>query len=423
MITLATGLFALNLALVEERAPTADTQPTPTPARERPLSLDSATLTGDWNGLRPALADRGVTLNLYVNHQLQSISRDGLQSRGGVRSSASLDAILTVDLKKLLGISDTDALLHLQSNWGAGVNPRMGAIYEINDDADGDLGLHVAQLWFRRHILDRKISLTVGFLDFQTIVDRNEFANSEDRQFWNQTLDNNPLVPLRIGLGAALTIKPRKGWTIIAGVADAQSVLYKPGFSTTFHDESWFVGYLEQTLSFDIPSRSGPLPGAYRVGLVYDPTPRDEFSNRGSQYFRDRDRSLVGYLNFDQLVYREIGTVDQGLGLFWRYGYRDGSTQRLDRFHSFGIQYKGAIPERDNDVLGLGMSLVRTGKSYRDHVDDASDNETAYELYYAIALSKWLVVTPDLQYIDNPGATGDRPASGLAGGIRIRVSF
>jgi len=402
---------------------TAPSQDAPTRPLDRPLSLDSRTFTGDWRGLRPTLEERGVTLNVFTNHQVQSILRDGLSADGGARSSASVDVLLAVDLEKLVGVRDTDALLHLQSNWGAGVNARTGALYEINDDADGDLGLHVAQLWFRHHFLDRKVALTIGFLDFQTLADRNAYANSEDRQFWNQSLDNNPLIPLRIGLGAALTVKPLKGWTIVAGAADAQSVLYKTGFSTAFDDEAWFVAYLEQSLSFDLPSQSGPLPGTYRVGVVYDPTPRDVFEITNSPNFQDRDRSYIGYFNFDQMIYREAGSVDQGIGLFGRYGYRKGNTSRINEFYSVGLQCKGAIPERNDDVFGIAMSMARTGHLYRDRVDDLSESETVYELYYAIALTRWLVVTPDVQYIDNPGAAGDPPASGIGGGVRIRVSF
>ena len=59
-----------------------------------------------------------------------------------------------------------------------------------------------------RHLSDSEFRarLRVGYLDQQILFDRNVFADSEDRQFMSEFLDNNPVLPLRIGLGAALLL-------------------------------------------------------------------------------------------------------------------------------------------------------------------------------------------------------------------------
>ena len=318
-------------------------------------------------------------------------------------------------------LPNADVLLHLQSNWGRGINLISGSLHDVNDDADGDLPYHVAQLWFRRHFFDRKAAVTLGFLDFQTIVDRNAYANSEDKQFWNQALDNNPLVPLAIGLGVWLEVKPVKWYSLQLGVADAQSVLYKPGFSTAFHDQAWFMGYLENGFRVALPSSRGPLPGNYRLGVVYDPRPRARFSY--SEFDRRPHGDDYGvFVSVDQMVFRERSEDEQGLGLFGRFGYRTPATIRIARFWSAGVSYTGLIPLRDRDVLGLGVAFERSSRLYRSRVDDELDNESAYELYYAIRIAEWLVVTPDVQYIDNPGAHGDVGRT-IVAGIRTRVSF
>jgi porin len=309
----------------------------------------------------------------------------------------------------------------LQSNWGDGINDRVGSLADVNDDADGDLGLHVAQLWYRHRLLDRRLALAVGFLDFQTIVDRNAFANSEDKQFWNQALDNNPLIPLGIGLGAWLEIQPTNWWTVNLGAVDAQSVLYKPGFSTAFHDEDWFLAYAESTLKTQITSDHGPLAGNYRTGVVYDPRPRDEF-REGDRPVQTEGDNHGWYISADQKVFRENDKDDQGLGVFGRFGYRTPETYKINRFWSAGLSYTGLIPTRDADVLGFGFALQRPSGVYRSRVDSELDNETAYELYYAIQLNQWLVVTPDVQYVENPGGADDvKPA--VVAGVRVRASF
>ncbi len=396
-------------------------QPPAKPPPDRFLSLSSGTLTGEWGGVRTSLRERGVTVSGFLNNQYQAVPDGGRDTNGPGRNSASLDAFVTLDLGRLGVIRDAEALLHLQSNWGAGINARTGAIYEVNDDADGDLGLHVAQLWIRRHFMDRRLSLTIGFLDFQTVLDRNVYANSEDKQFWNQTLDNNPLIPLNIGLGVTLTFRPVDWYTLIVGAGDAQSVLYKPGFSTTFHDESWFVGYVENDFSISLPSSRGSLPGNYRFGLMYDPRVRAVFP-RGRYDRRMDGDDCATYVSVDQLLFREQRDSEQGLGVFGRFGYRTPQTNRVARFWSAGASYQGLLPGRDNDVLGAAFSLVRGSRLYRQRVNDDFDNETAYELYYAIQISKWLVITPDVQYIDNPGASSTM-SHALVGGVRVRFSF
>jgi len=388
---------------------------------ERFLSLSSATLTGDWNGLRPELADAGLRVHVYLNSQYQAVLDGGLDTRGAGKNAGSLDTIITFDLHRLGLVDHADVLLHLQSNLGDGINPRTGTLSQVNDDADNRDGFHVAQFWYRQQFLDARVALMLGFLDFQTIVDRNEVANSEDKQFMNQSLDNNPLLPLNIGLGAAMTIRPCDWATTIVGVGDAQSRLYRPGFSTAFHDENWWFGYIEQDFHLRLPTKRGTLPGNYRAGLVYDPNPRTVF-DLSAKTPRQKGHDYGFYVSMDQQVYRESEGDDQGLAVFGRFGYRRPETNRMSRFWSAGCAYRGLFPERDKDVLGFGFSLQRVSHDFRHYVDDLWGNESVYELYYAIHVSDWLTVTPDFQYIDNPGAS-ETQSHAIAAGVRLRVSF
>lgn len=393
-----------------------------TPARppDRFLSLDSRTLSGDWGGLRNELADKGIKINLFVNDQFQTVARGGLDTESTGRNSASTDLFITADLDKLGVIKNGEMLGHFQSNCGAGINPYTGTLYEVNDDADGNQHYHVAQLWYRHYFADHKIHLTLGYLDFQTVVDRNAFANSEDKQFWNQALDNNPLVPLNIGLGATLIAQPTKWFSLVLGVADDQSVLYKPGFSTAFHDEALFRAYVETDFHADWPSRRGPLPGNLRLGTVYDPGTFTEFAQAG-QPTSTRSEQYIFFVSADQLLFREGKTDEQGLGIFGRYSYRDPEINRVFQHWSAGLQYRGAIPGRDNDVIALAVAQQQTSHKARRRVDARLGDETVYELYYAFQMAEWLVISPDVQYIDNPGAN-DEVGHTVVAGIRVRIS-
>lgn len=412
-------------------APPPASQPAkpPWPQGVRPLSLSAPTVTDQWFGLGPYMADAGIKVDYFWNSHFMSGLGGGLET-GGPKHSSTYDLFITLDLEKMGLLKGADMLVQARQQWGRSINRWMGTAQDVNDDADGGHGIYVDQLWFRQGFANQKIQLQVGYLDYQTIVDRNAFANSEDKQFMNTMLDNNPVIPTAsaTGLGAALYLKPTEWYQLILGAADAQRLpLYKPGFSTTFHDQAWFLGYLENDFILKIPSSKGPLVGNYRVGAVYDPIPRNVYVRRNQR--PETEGSDVGlYLSVDQMVWKENAKDAQGLGVFGRYGYRHDETPHdagfFNQFWSTGLSYTGLVPTRDKDTLGFAVAQLISSEEYEAKVNREADCETAYELYYAIQLTPWLVLTPDIQYIDNPGGRNDDGvAHAIAGGFRVRVTF
>jgi carbohydrate-selective porin OprB len=393
-----------------------------TDAAPREHALPKAFLGGvpeEIGEIRQDLLDRGITLRLFFNDQFQAVLRGGRSTSSG-RNAGSTDMFFIFDLDKLKVLDNSEFLIHFQANWGLGVNGTTGTLFQVNDDADGSLGGHIAQAWYRVYFWDARVSLKIGYLDYQTIVDRNAFANSEDIQFWNQTLDNNPLVPLNIGLGAALTIHPNEWYTLILGAGDARNRPYSAGFDTTFDSDAIFVAYLENGFHFKLPSDRGPLAGNYRFGVFYDPRTKTEYSTRLVTSNQSGDYGF--YISADQVIFRESEEDNQGLGLFARFGYRDPDVNALSTFYSGGISYTGLIDGRDEDVLGLGYSFVRSSAKFREAIDNNFTDESVYELYYAIKVCPNFVVTPDVQYVVNPGATGAL-SDMIVAGVRLRLSL
>jgi porin len=433
-------------ALATQPAPPATTQPAQGPTTQPasapavpaachpldpPLGLKSKTATGDWFGLRPALRDAGIETQFYYQDQFMSVLGGG-KSTGGGKNSATIDWFVILDFQKMKLIKDADALIQTRAGWGYSVNPYTGATkgFDVNDDADGITDYYIDQLWYRQHFFDRKLALQVGYLDFQTIVDRNAYANSEDKQFMNTALDNSPFVPTAAitTLGAALYIQPLSWYTLILGAGNAQgpqhgapNPSYKPDFDTTFHDQAWFVGYIEHDLSFKIPGPRGPLPGNYRFGMFYDPRSKPKYLYSFQPPEHD-GQEWAFYTSCDQMVFRENDKDDQGLGVFFRYGHRRPDINRFSDFWSAGVSYTGLIPDRDKDVLGLGFAEQISSDMYHDRVNRDTGPEAVYELYYAIQLTPWLVLSPDFQYLNDPGANHSIPHA-IVGGVRLRMSF
>lgn len=417
------------MAETSDAAPPSDpvaTQPSQPTLRSQyaPLALDSPYATGDWLGLRSALEDAGIATQFFYNDTYQWVTKGGLNTGG--HNGATIDWFVTVDFDRLKLIPGGKLLGHFRRQWGEGVNPWTGALWQVADDLDGDESLHVDQLWYEQTLIKNVLSLTVGFLDYQTIVDRNAFANSEDKQFLNQALDNNPLLPLNIGLGATLTFKPVSWFSVVTGVGDADSVLFKPGFSTAFHGPARFVWFTEPSFQASLPNLFGPgaLSGTYRFGMVYDPRSRVLFTPPGTrpELIGRRGDDVGFYASFDQKLFRENDRDEQGLGWFGRYGFRHGDINRIQNFWSTGLEYRGLIPTRNDDALGAAVFQSIPSRTFNDKVNRLAEAETGLEVYYSFQVTRWLVITPDFQYISSPGI-GSSVQDAIVLGVRTRISF
>ena len=103
----------------------------------------------------------------------------------------------------------------------------------------------------------------------------------------------------------------------------------------------------------------------------------------------------------NQMVLRESSESHQGLGVFARYGYADESPVGIQHFWSVGGQYRGPIPTRDDDVVGVGWAQAFTAN---DPMFPAA-YEGVVETYYRAQVTPWFFISPMFQYIVNPGST------------------
>ena len=94
-------------------------------------------------------------------------------------------------------------------------------------------------------------------------------------------------------------------------------------------------------------------------------------------------------------------------------------------FFSGGAFYQGLLPGRPRDQCGVAFSCAFFSNSLRQAVEEAGEpgptNEMALELAYSVSLTPWAYVTPDIQVLVNPGATGAPTA--LVIGIETGISF
>jgi porin len=388
------------------------------------------TLTGGFWGLNQALEPSGVDFAFSLTNIYQNNARGGTSThRRQGRWSGSYDLEMNADMEKLLGIEGGTLYMHSEGTWSRQdiASTSVGSAFGVNGDFAPREAFNVIEVWYQQNLWDDTFQFRIGKLDMTggfecrgcpVSFDGNMYANDENTQFLNSAMVNNPTIPFPdYGLGAIVHWNPVEHWYLSVGAADAQADKRETGFNTTFHQEDYFVYMAETGITPQLDSAKGPMQGAYRLGVWYDPQPKAH-SDADRQY-RD-DTGL--YISCDQMIVKENITSEdtQGLGTFFRYGYASGRANDITNFYSAGLQYQGLFEGRDEDVLGLGFAHG----SFSDSADSTYTNgyESVTELYYSAQVTRWMHISPSVQYVANPG--GDRTVSdAIVVGMRAVITF
>lgn len=122
------------------------------------------------------------------------------------------------------------------------------------------------------------------------------------------------------------------------------------------------------------------------------------------------------YLSFEQQI---SGIASKsGAQLFLNITQADRNTSpTTDRQIAFGVQYKGLLRSRPNDVMGLGIgttrvnSRVAAGERLLDEIagEDVVPVQTSEyeaEVYYGWTPWPFAILRPNLQFVVHPGGSG-----------------
>jgi porin len=377
-----------------------------------------STLSGDWWGLRNQLAAKGVTLDMSLTQAAQGIVHGG-KDTGWQYSGGRGDIILNVDTQKL-GLWPGGFLnVEAEGNFipadtlRKSINGRAGSLMFVNNSQiyptpAGD-NFNLPALNFTQ-FLSPYFGLTIG--KYSTITsssgDMNEFAHGKgDTQFMNMAFNLNPVIALTIPystLGTGVIVLPTKdpqqalvSFMVLSSTGKAST----SGFDDLNDDNLTFAGEGRIRTNFL------GLTGHQLFGATYsnrkftsiDQNARFVFENGALE---GKKGSWNIYYNFDQYLYEPKKGSGEGIGVFGRFGASDGNPNFMHFFYSLGIGGKGVIPSRHNDRYGFGFyyidvnnpklqGLFQTTKLLRD--------EYGFEAFYNIAVTPWLMLTPDIQVV------------------------
>ena len=374
----------------------------------------------------------GLT-NIYQQNLRGGLSTN--DRRG--RFAGSYDVEMIADLERLFGIDNAELFTHIEGWWNQteGIDSvSTGSFFGVNGDAMPRDAAVITELWYQQMFFDGDLTVRVGKMDLTggfecsgcpVSFDCNPYANDETQKFLNSSLVNNPTIPFpAYTLGVAAHYAPGNDWYITAAAADSQGSYKETGFKTAFHDENYFFYIVETGITPRLDSSRGPLQGEYAIGVWYRPEPTSVSVPDGDEERRERDNAGM-YLSCGQMLVKENDVKDdaQGLGTFFRFGYAPSNKNDMTQFYSTGLSYQGLFDGRDNDVLAVGVA--RGYFSDRTQGVYMEDSETVFETFYNIEMTKWMTLTPSVQYVADPLSSdnGRELKDAVIFGLRMQMVF
>jgi porin len=250
----------------------------------------------------------------------------------------------------------------------------------------------LAEFWYQQTFLDEKLSVRVGRQDANADFAYADYA----ADFLNSSFTTLPNIPLPFwpfqALGVSAWYEANPGLKVGGGVFD-HGRDKNQWWLETANRGLFFLGQADY-LPFQ--GSGDGLPTLIRAGLWY--TNSDTWAVNKNRVY---DGNYGVYFTIDRTLYREPGTEDQGLDMFVQASWAPPDRNQVDWSYGGGWVYRGPLPGRDADAVGVGFTLIAFSSVDRELTGRTYEN--AVELLYSLRMNAWSVLKPDIQYISHPG--------------------
>jgi porin len=379
------------------------------------------TLTGDWGGARTRLEDWGITPEAQYTGQFADAFAGGLNQ--GIGAASQLEFGFDADLKKLVGLKGGTFVVTFNLRAGrsvlddyveGGLVDKMQAqgIYGAGED------IRASRIEYQQKLFNDKLFLRLGFFPVG-----DAFADSEVLcDFANVSFCAHPqILPADSGwtdyptgkLGGVAKINLTHNLYITAGVFDADDLnkeyQHQNGTSLSAADSTgtlvpYEIGYT---------SSIGPndMVGHYKFGGWYDTSSSPVLGAPAVHGVTPEDSGRYGnYLFVDQMVWSFQQHTERGLILFGQAAIGDKRTAPYANSLAGGFIVRGPFASRPTDYLDVGYTRSSVNPSeitlalVKNPHGNYANYESVLEAGYGIYATPWLLVYPNMQYFQNPGA-------------------
>ena len=400
-------------------------------AEEKPGFWERDTMLGDVLGVRSKLEDFGIKFGLEEQEELW-----GTLS-GGLATGAAYDGLTTMslalDLEKMVGWTGGQIFVSAYQIHGLGPEGNVGAL-QLVSSIEATPSTRLWDLYFDQKLFGGTFDIRFG----QEGLNDEFMISSGGAVMINSSYgfpawcalnlpSGGPNYPLSTTFVRA-TFTPNDTWTGMLGlfdgnpagpgtnnpqVRDASGTLFRISDPALVDGEVWY--------SINQGQDAKGLPGRYKAGFLYhfgrfydqyydtEGEPLASPQSNGLPGLRYHDYALYGIA--DQMVWRT--GKDTGISLFGEIIGGPGDRNLVNASGFGGVNWKGPIPARESDTLGLGFAYVHIStwasknanmQAYYGNGAASQGSETALEATYQAQVTGWLQVQPDFQYVINPGA-------------------
>lgn len=420
--------------------------------------------TGNWLGARDTLEDHGVIFSADWKGTFYGVVDGGKRQQGSF--DEELHFKLKLDLEKLAGIPGLSAYTSVR--WRDGENPNydVGASAAFNP-SNTQVGkqwrlMPTYAMWESRDLLPVKDMITLSggwtnpYFFFIQQPESRLFVNNAIHQTKGMVNNAVPWSGAYNTWGGNLKVKPAD-WAYVQGglymaipeaLSTANHGLYFAGAQPENRNGLYAIG------EAGVTPKIGPsnLPGKYAMGGIFFGVENKSYNGTAN------DGRYTLYWQADQMLFREPSPApepagkgpsdgksvasgksfkepvslapgkpsEQGLYYFSFFSFAPKYNNAMPFYFHTGLVYKGLIPTRDKDQLGVAFAYGNYSYS-KLQADEAAGRpqqtfEAVLEVDYRVQLNSFAYVQPFLQYIIRPNATG-AVANATILGLQMGVTF
>ncbi|WP_129647412.1 carbohydrate porin [Peristeroidobacter agariperforans] len=343
-----------------------------------------------------------MEFNASYTSDFFSNRRGGLHR--GDRHLADLTVAVTLDMEELWDIRGLKLFVSGQSNDGGGFSDRfVGDSFAVSsiDAATASRFLEAGAEWGLGE--DGEHGLRVGLLDLNAEFDasalRALYVNSVFGigQDLSQSGENGPSIFPTTALGVTLSLQVAPQWHWLSAAFDGVAGDPNRPKTTTVqlhgHDGLLLISELQRLSDGRVEKMAFGVWG-YTQAAKHLTAEGVEPTGSGHNH--------GWYVSADS----RLGALDEVRP--WRTSLRIGHAEEVVNDHDWSViaalNYDVSRPIGREQSFGIGAAWIKTSSALRASAEGVDDYETAVELTWRAAVTDWLTLQPDVQYIINPGS-------------------
>ena len=377
-------------------------------------------LAGEWFGLKPFFADRGI--GLTGRYTSEGAWNPAGGERHDIEETGQFDLGLLLDMRKVAGI---DGIFQATITYRRGhlLDQRAGlnTLQQTQEVYGRSQTWRLTQFWYEERILHGSVDMKVG-----------RTAPGEDFAAFSCSFQNLSFCGSQPGnvVGSYWYNWPVSQWggrfRLNRGKAYVQFAVYEENPRNL--DKTFTIGHFSGATGALIPfevgvvrggTQGGPV-GSYKVGgwvstansgdVLLDVNHAPKILTNLPALERSSAHGV--WLNAQQQLsgHSEGGKTSSGLTIFANVTLADRHTSYLDNQIAVGLFEKGLFPWFTEDVLGVGLASThvnsRVARSERLAGEATQSSEYAAEIYYGFHPESWLELRPNVQLIHHAGGYG-----------------